>query len=223
VRLAALDLKKKLEELANEAGLGPQYQGDVKAVFLKRYGMQAGTLVGFGSFIPTYTPPDKKDGSTINATPFWMIGATGVEIEVDTETGQIKIERMINVVDCGNPINPSIVETQLSGAAIMQLGFTLYEKMNLDHGQVTNASFADYKIPGMNDLPFIFENEIVTAYQKNAPYGAKGVGESSTFGVSPAIANAIDDAVGVRICNLPITAEEILSGLQNRQHASAKE
>jgi CO/xanthine dehydrogenase Mo-binding subunit len=209
--------------LASEAGLGENYNGSIKEIFLKRFGMQAGTLVGFGSYIPSYTPPDKTDGSTTNATPFWMIGATGVELEVNTETGEVTIEKMINVVDCGNAINPKVVETQLSGAAIMQLGFTLFEKMNLDHGQVTNASFADYKIPGMNDLPLVFENEIVQAYQQNAPYGAKGVGESATFGVSPAIANAIDDAVGVRIFELPITGEAILSGLQQQMNLSGKE
>ena len=223
VRLAALDLKNKQRELASEAGLGENYNGPIKEIFLKRFGMQAGTLVGFGSYIPSYTPPDKTDGSTTNATPFWMIGATGVELEVNTETGEVTIEKMINVVDCGNAINPKVVETQLSGAAIMQLGFTLFEKMNLDHGQVTNASFADYKIPGMNDLPLVFENEIVQAYQQNAPYGAKGVGESATFGVSPAIANAIDDAVGVRIFELPITGEAILSGLQQQMNLSGKE
>jgi len=223
VRLAAIDLKNKQRELAKEAGLGENYDGSVKDIFLKRYGMQAGTLVGFGSYIPTYTPPNKTDGSTTNATPFWMIGATGVELEVNIETGEIKIDKMINVVDCGNAINPKVVETQLSGAAIMQLGFTLFEKMNLDHGQVTNASFADYKIPGMNDLPLVFENEFVQAYQANAPYGAKGVGESATFGVSPAIANAIDDAVGVRIFELPITGEAILSGLQHQMNLTSKE
>ena len=108
-------------------------------------------------------------------------------------------------------------EAESKAAAIEQ------QEMNLDHGQVTNASFADYKIPGMNDLPLVFENEVVQAYQANAPYGAKGVGESATFGVSPAIANAIDDAVGVRIFELPITGEAILSGLQQQINHISKE
>jgi len=69
-----------------------------------------------------------------------MIGGTGAEVEVDTETGHVTVTRLINVADLGRPINPKIVETQLSGAALMQLGFTMFEKMHFDGGQVTNAS-----------------------------------------------------------------------------------
>jgi CO/xanthine dehydrogenase Mo-binding subunit len=218
VRLAAEDAKAKLKALAKEAGLPDDYAGPLHEIFNKRYGMQAGTVVGFGSFIPSYAPPDKKNGSSTNVTPFWMIGGTGVELEVDTETGHVRIERMINVVDCGTPLNPKIVETQLSGAAIMQLGFTMSEKMELDAGQVTNASFADYKIPGFHDIPVNFENHMVEAYQHDGPFGAKGVGESATFGVSPAIANAIQDAVGVRLTELPMTPETVYRALRAQEN-----
>ena len=122
--------------------------------------------------------------------------------------------RLINVADVGKPINPKVVETQLSGAALMQLGFTMFEKMHLDGGQVINASLADYKIPGMHDVPPVMENEAVDTYQSNGPFGAKGVGELATFGVSPAIANAIDDAIGVRLTELPLTAESVLRALR---------
>ena len=106
-----------------------------------------------------------------------MSAAAGAEVEVDTETGHVHIARIINVVDCGKPVNPRIVETQISGAAIMQLGFTMFEKMHLDGGQVTNASLADYKIPGIFDVPPVMVNDAIDAYQHNAPFGAKGVGE----------------------------------------------
>jgi CO/xanthine dehydrogenase Mo-binding subunit len=96
----------------------------------------------------------------------------------------------------------------------MQLGFTMFEKMNLDGGQVTNASLADYKIPGIADVPAVMVNEAIDAYQHNAPFGAKGVGESATLCVSPAIANAIDDAVGVRLMQLPLTPEAVLRALR---------
>jgi CO/xanthine dehydrogenase Mo-binding subunit len=89
----------------------------------------------------------------------------------------------------------------------------MFEKMHLDGGQVTNASLADYKIPGIHDVPPM-ENETVDTYQSNGPFGAKGVGELATFGVSPAIANAIDDAVGVRLTELPLTAESVLRALR---------
>ncbi len=162
--------------------------------------------------MPTYSPPDAK-GLSENVTPFWMVGGSGVEVEVDTETGHVRILRLVNAADCGKPINPAVAKTQLSGAAIMQLGFTLSEAMQLDGGQVTNASLADYKIPGIGDIPPM-ESELVTAEQHSGPFGAKGVGESGTFGVSPAIANAIHDAVGVRIMELPITAEAVLRALR---------
>lgn len=213
VRLAAEDAKRRLAALAEEAGLPAGFSGPTAEIFVRRFGMQAGTIVGYGSYVPSYVPPNKSTGQSDHVTPFWMIGGTGIELEVDTETGHVRLTRAINVVDCGRPLNPRIVETQLSGAAVMQLGFTLFEMMHLDAGQVTNASFADYKIPGFHDIP-PFENHMVDSYQPNAPFGAKGVGESATFGLSPAVANAIEDAVGVRIVELPITAEAVYRGIR---------
>ena len=218
VKLAAEDALAKLKSVAAEVGVTVENGDDFGKVFVKKYGMQAGNVIGFGSYIPSYTPPDYGTGQTTNATPFWMIGGTGVEIEVDTETGRTKILKMYNVADVGTPINPRIVETQLSGAAIMQLGFTLFEKMDFDeHGTLRNASLAEYKIPGIRDIPALMESEAVIAEQTSGPFGGKGVGESGTFGVSPAIANAIEDAVGVRLTSLPITAEAVLRALRERQ------
>ena len=215
VKLAAQDAKKQLDELRKQLGLPADCP--VADVFRKKYGMRAGSVMGAGNFIPPYTPPD-ENGQTENATPFWMVGATGVEVEVDTETGRVKVTRMVNVADVGTPINPRIVETQLSGAAIMQLGFTLFEKMLFDgEGQLRNASLAEYKIPGFLDLPPDMLNEAVVAEQRTGPFGAKGVGETATFGVSPAIANAVHDAVGVRIQELPLSPEAVFSGLNKKR------
>jgi CO/xanthine dehydrogenase Mo-binding subunit len=213
VRLAAEDARAKIEALAVELGLPRGSNVPLAELFRKKYGMQAGNIVGTGSFVPSYASPDHATGLTPNATPFWMVGGTGAEVEVDTETGQVRVLRLINVADLGNPINPKIVETQLSGGAIMQLGFTLMEKMEFRDGQLLNPSLADYKIPGMRDLPARIENEAVAAVQHSGPFGAKGVGESATFGVSPAIANAIDDAVGVRLMELPMTADAVYAAI----------
>ncbi len=213
VRLAAEDACAKLRALAAEAGLPAGTNYPPAEVFKKRYGMQAGNVIGTASYVPTYQSPDAQTGLSDNVTPFWMIGGAGAEVEVDTETGQVKVLRLVNAADCGKPINPGVARTQLSGAAIMQLGFTLSETMQFDGGQVTNASLADYKIPGIRDIPPM-ENVLVEAAQHSGPFGAKGLGESGTFGVSPAIANAIDDAVGVRITELPITAEAVLRALR---------
>jgi CO/xanthine dehydrogenase Mo-binding subunit len=195
VRLAAEDARAKLRALAAEAGLPEGTNYPPAEIFKKRYGMQAGNVIGTGSFVPSYKAPDAQTGQSDNVTPFWMVGGAAAEVEVDTETGHVRILRLINAADCGKLINPAVARTQLSGAAIMQLGFT------------------DYKIPGIGDVPPM-ENELVAAEQHSGPFGAKGLGETGTFGVSPAIANAIHDAVGVRITELPITAEAVLRALR---------
>jgi len=218
VRLAAEEAKAKIAALAREVGEPRGSNMPLPELFRKKYGMQAGNIVGSGVYKPDYIPPDPGTGLTPNATPFWMVAGAGAEVEVDTETGQVQVTRLINVADVGNPINPKIVETQLSGGSLMQLGFTLFEKMHFDGGQVTNASLADYKIPGIHDVPATMQNEMVDAYQENGPFGAKGVGEIATFGVSPAIANAIDDAVGVRLTELPLTAEAVFRALRAKDN-----
>ena len=217
VRLAAEDARSKIEAMARELGLPPGTNLPVPELFRRRFGMQAGNIIGTGTFMPRYAPPDYKTGQSANATPFWMIGATGAEVEVDTETGQFRILRLVNVCDLGKPINPKIVETQISGAAVMQLGFTVTENMEFDGGQVTNASLADYKIPSFHDVPEVMENLYVEHDQSNGPFGAKGVGEVATFCTSPAVANAIDDAVGVRLMEMPLNPEAVYRALRKKQ------
>jgi CO/xanthine dehydrogenase Mo-binding subunit len=214
VRLAAEDARNKLRALAEELGLPADGPLNAGVVLRRKYGMPAGNIVGVGSFMPSYTPPNYKTGQSENITPNWMVGGCGVEVEVDTETGHFKIVRFENVVDCGTPINPKVVEAQISGAAIMQLGLTMFERMEFDEtGQLRNASFAEYKIPGIHDIPHAIGREIVEAYQSNGPFGAKGVGESATFGIASAIAEAIEDAVGVRLTSLPLTPEAVYRAL----------
>ncbi|HVH76614.1 MAG TPA: xanthine dehydrogenase family protein molybdopterin-binding subunit [Stellaceae bacterium] len=214
VKRAAEEARERLAALAAEAGLPPGSNVPTPEIFRKRYGMQAGNVVGTGSFVPAYTPPDHASGLTDNATPYWMVGAAGAEVEVDTETGAVTVLRLVLAADAGTPINPKIVETQLSGAAIMQLGFTMQERMEFADGQLLNPSFAEYKIPAISDLPARIEVDLVDAAEQSGPYGAKGVGETGTFAVSPAIANAIHDAVGVRVSELPITAEAVYRALR---------
>jgi CO/xanthine dehydrogenase Mo-binding subunit len=214
VRLAAEEARDKIRALAREVGEPEGSNIPVTELFKKKYGMQAGTIVGSGTYKPDYVPPDPGNGLTPDATPFWMCSAAGAEVEVDMQSGQVRIIRLVTVVDCGRPINPKIVETQISGACVMQLGFTLFEKMHIDAGQVTNASLADYKIPGMLDVPPRMENEAIEAYQSNGPFGGKGVGETGTFCVSPAVANAIEDACGVRVSELPLNPEAVFRALR---------
>jgi CO/xanthine dehydrogenase Mo-binding subunit len=216
VKRAAEDVRAKVDALKAELGLPAGSNVPLADLFRRKYGMQAGNIVGVGSFVPGYVSPDHDTGLTPNATPFWMVGGTGAEVEVDTETGHVRVMRLINVADLGTPINPRIVETQLSGGAIMQLGFTMQERMEFAGGQLLNPNLADYKIPGMRDLPARMESEAVDSIEQGGPFGAKGVGESATFGVSPAIANAIDDAVGVRLTELPLTPEAVFHALRRK-------
>ncbi|MGF6775398.1 xanthine dehydrogenase family protein molybdopterin-binding subunit [Paraburkholderia sp. GAS334] len=214
VRLAAEDVCRKLVDIANELGVPPVPAARAGELLRRKYGMQAGNVVGIGSFIPAYESPAYESGQSENITPNWMVGGCGVEVEVDTETGHFKLIRFEHVVDCGTPINPKVVDTQISGAAIMQLGITMFERMDFDEvGQLRNASFAEYKIPGIHDIPPVIGRETVDSVQHNGPFGAKGVGESSTFGVASAIAEAIEDAVGVRLKSLPLTPESVFRAL----------
>jgi CO/xanthine dehydrogenase Mo-binding subunit len=214
VRRAAEDARDKLQALAREVGEPEGSNIQVPALFVKRYGMQAGNIIGTGIFKPDYLPPAPATGLSENVTAFWMVSGAGAEVGVDIETGHVKIDKLVSVLDIGKPINPKVVDTQISGAALMQLGFTMFEKMHLDGGQVINASLADYKIPGFHDVPGAMENLTVDAFQSNGPFGAKGVGEVATFCVSPAIANAIDDAVDVRLMDLPLNPETVLRALR---------
>jgi CO/xanthine dehydrogenase Mo-binding subunit len=213
VKLAAEDARNKLAALAREVGLPEGSNVPIAELFQRKYQMQAGNIIGLGSYIPAYVPFDHETGATANATPFWMVGGALAEVEVDTETGHVRVTRLVNVADAGRAINPGIVETQISGAALMQFGFTMQEKIEFDNGQTVNASLADYKIPSLLDIPLQISSEAVEAEQHSGPFGAKGVGETGTFAVSPAIANAIEDAVGVRLTSLPLTAETVYRAL----------
>ena len=215
IQRAAQDVRNKIAALRREAGEPEGSNIPISALFQKRYGMQAGNIIGSGAFKSDYISPSRETGQSTNVTPFWLISGAGAEVEVDTETGHVRITRLISVVDAGRAVNPKIVETQISGGALMQLGFTLFEKIHIDGGQITNASLADYKISGFHDLPIAMENLYVEHEQSNGPFGVKGV-EGSMFCISPAVANALDDAVGIRLTELPLTPEAVFRAIRGK-------
>jgi CO/xanthine dehydrogenase Mo-binding subunit len=186
-------------------------------VIIHEFGAHAGSLVGAGTFTPAYEKPDRQTGQSSKITAFWMVGGSGVDITVDIETGKITVDRIVTVGDVGRALNPQMVRRQLTGGAVMQLGQTMTEEMRYDGGQLTNTGLAFYKVPTILDVPVANEAVIVEAEHRNGPFGAKGVGETGTFALSPAIANAVHDAVGVRIRQLPITGERVLAALRERQ------
>jgi CO/xanthine dehydrogenase Mo-binding subunit len=215
VRRAADDAKAKIAALAKDLGLPEGTNMPLSDMLKRRYGMQAGNIIGTGSFIPDYEKPDLETGQTKMGTPFWGVGTAGAEVEVDTETGHFTILKLVNVADVGTALNPKAVRQQLSGSGIMQLGHTITEAMVFRDGQLTNGSLADYKIPSLLDMPVEYINEHVPgAYDKEGPFGAKGTGESTSIALSPAIGNAIADAIGVHITDLPITPEAVYRAIQ---------
>jgi CO/xanthine dehydrogenase Mo-binding subunit len=222
IRLAVEDVRNKLKAMVAELGLPPGSNYSVTDILQKRFGMEAGNIIGVGSYIPPHCAPDPETGFTPEIGPFWALGGTGAEVEVDTQTGHVRVIRLINVADGGQVINPEVALTQISGAAIMQLGFTMYEHMVFKDGRVRNSSLTHYEIPSYRDIPLL-ENELIESVDHRGPFGAKGLGESGTFGVSPAIANAIDDAVGVRLTELPITAEAVLRALRAAQPSERRQ
>jgi carbon-monoxide dehydrogenase large subunit len=148
-----------------------------------------------------------------SSAPGWPFGAQAVEVAVDRETGVIKLVRVASAHDVGKAINPLAVTSQIEGGIMMGLGYALSEDLLFDEGKITNASFADYKIPTMRDIPAATPMIVEKNYDSE-PYGAKGVGEMSVFGIAPAVANAVARLTGVRIKNLPLSAEKLREQLK---------
>ena len=178
--------------------------------FLAKFGSLGTTITGEATCQPTAAPMDPETGQSEKCTEYWFPSASAAEVEVDTETGQVSVLKFLSVGDVGTAINPIHCEQQLLGSATTHLGLTLFEEMIFEEGQLLNGSLLDYQIASLKDLPETFEPIVVEVPHESGPFGAKGVGETGTLTVSAAIANAIEDAVGVRIRDLPITPEKIL-------------
>ena len=161
----------------------------------------------------TTMPDDNFDG---NIAPGYSFAAQAVEVEVDIETGKIEIIDSFVADDCGKALNPQAVHGQSNGAAAQAIGWTLFENLLLEGGRMLNGNFADYTMPTPHSLPML-RSGIVESNEPNGPYGAKGASETAILPGAPAIANAIFNAIGVRICDLPITPEKILAALEAKR------
>ena len=137
------------------------------------------------------------------------------EVEVDPETGVTRVERIVTAHDVGTVINPVTHQGQIDGGVIMGLGQAVMEEITLDNGKVANANLGDYKLPGIRDIPRL-ETVLVDSEGGLAPHGAKAIGEFANNNPPAAIANAVADAVGVRLFEIPVTAEKVYSGLRER-------
>jgi len=164
-----------------------------------------------------YDPPNENFDRELkgNLSVTYAYGAHGVEVEVDQETGQVKIIKYVAAHDVGKAINPMLLEGQIYGGGVMGLGYALSENMVYKDGRLMNPDFLDYKMLTAKDIPLV-EAVIVETDEKDGPFGAKGIGEPGLVPTAPAIANAIYDAVGVRIKDLPITPEKVLKALKEK-------
>jgi len=168
-----------------------------------------------------YDPPNEMvDKRTYkgNISATYGFGAQMAEVEVDTETGQVRVLRLVCAHDIGKAINPMAVEGQIEGGAQMGLGYALTEELVVRDGRILNPDFLDYRLFTAADMPEI-EVILVETDDPEGPFGAKGVGEMGGTPVAAAVANAIYDAVGVRITELPITPERLLAALDRARSA----
>lgn len=156
----------------------------------------------------------KEYSSPISPPPF-MVGAA--EVEVDKETGQIDVIDYVGVIDCGTPINSNLARVQAEGGIGQGIGMVLYEDVQYtDKGKIRNNSFMQYKIPNRMDIPKV-RIEFESSYEKTGPFGAKSIGELVIDTPCPAIANAVYNATGVRVRELPITPEKVAMGILARE------
>ena len=136
------------------------------------------------------------------------------EVDVDVRTGKIQVLSFVTAADCGVPLNPRMVEGQLEGATVNGISFALTEELLFDgNGRITNPSFWDYKIFTAADIPQM-KTIIVDSFEPTGPFGAKSIAEIGINGPAPAIANALFDAVGIRLFDLPLTPEKVLGEMR---------
>jgi len=155
-----------------------------------------------------------------NIAPAYSFAAQAVEVEVDTETGKVTVLDSFVSDDCGKALNPTAIHGQTNGATVQAFGWALYEQLQLEGGRLMNGNFADYTMATADAVPML-RGGFVESNDPNGPYGAKGASETAILPGAPAIANAVFDAVGVRITTLPITPEKVLAALAAQREESA--
>jgi CO/xanthine dehydrogenase Mo-binding subunit len=231
VKLAATDARRQLlKAAAGLWNLSPDFprlvdkkvtaKGRRSMTFAEVIGKsQITEIVGLGSIESKrlWAGDSSGDGKGFTA-PGWPFGAQAVEVEVDQETGVVKLIRVASAHDVGQAINPMALTSQIQGGIMMGLGYSLWEGLLFEDGTITNGSFADYKIATARDIPAAIPIIVEKNYAAE-PYGAKGVGEMAVFGIAPALANAVAKAAGVRIKDLPMSAEKLLAQIKQSRRS----
>jgi len=221
---AALNMGEDQAALDIKDGVVFSTQDKEKSMTLSKVLRKAHYTPGGSMFTADYfyDPPNENFDREFkgNLSVAYAYGVHGAEVEVDRETGQIRILKYIAAHDVGRAINPLLLEGQIYGGGLMGIGYALGEKLIYEKGHLKNGNFLDYKLPTAKDVPPV-EAVIVETDEQAGPFGAKGIGEPGLVPTAPAIANAIYDAVGVRIRDLPITPEKVLRALKEKAPADA--
>ena len=212
-RLENFDLKDgylSIKDGPSEPWLNLELDRFLRAVHFRSQGQM---LTAEAFYDPPNELPDFEKGyGNISAT--YVYGTQGVEVEVDTETGEVKILRLTAAHEVGKVLNPEGLRGQIYGALAQGIGYTLYEELKTEKGKILNPNFKDYKIPTIQEMDFPIDLDFIEIPDEFGPFGAKGIAEPGLVPTAPAIANAIYDAVGVRIRDLPITPEKVLAELK---------
>jgi carbon-monoxide dehydrogenase large subunit len=213
--LAAPRLGVRPEDLVIRDGIVRRADGSGESMtvagVLRAAYAASGTILGRGYFYPE--TEDEITEYYSRAMAFWLEGACGAEVQVDRQTGQVRVLKLWGAFDAGKAINPVSCEGQIHGGVAMGLGFALGEAVTFRDGLVLNPSFLGYPVPLASDVPEI-KAIVVEHPHPHGPFGAKGMAETTNVPVPPAIANAIFDAVGVRLHHLPITPDKVLDALR---------
>ena len=214
------DLDIKAEAVINQSGQTPVMSFD-KAVELSysfNYGKQ---IIGRGSYNPKTTPIDFRTGEG-NVSGSYGFEAQIAEVEVNTDSGEVTILKMWDAHDIGKAINPQSVEGQIEGSLAMGIGYTFMENLHFDKkGRPANGNFANYRLPRSIGTPPM-ETILIETNDPEGPFGAKGMGEASLLPTSAAIANAIYDAVGIRLKELPFTPAKVIQALKEKEQSQEK-
>ena len=197
----------------------------INGIQTKHGNFLGGPILGSGMFMPEFTSalsdPETSQGGHPNV--HYTVGAAAATVEVDKQTGKMRVLKATLAVDAGKAINPELINSQIVGGVLQGLATVLYEDIRFDHkGKLLNANFTDYKIPTSLDMPVETVPIIIETPQPDGPFGARGVAEHTMIPAAPIIANAIDDALGLRMKTLPITGEKVALALNGIDYENVK-
>jgi CO/xanthine dehydrogenase Mo-binding subunit len=216
---AARKLEARIEDLELKGGHVqvkgvPEKSKSISELFSAIFGETSGNLFGSHT-LRTQGGVDSKTGKGTGSS-FWFFSAAGAEVEIDVETGKVRVLRAATAVDVGKAIHPRQCNLQNEGSMLAGMGSALFEEMRFDNGQPINCNFFDYMLPSMEDHPGEFHSLLVETPHPDGPCGAKGMGEAALPPTAPAIGNAVANALGgVRIRDLPIKPDKIIAALRD--------